>query len=342
MRLRQFFNSQLLEIKPSLGDGHCLLYSVCASFNNLLTYLDSINKSSLITTIRDEVHGNTDAYLVFYTKSRSEFFDEFDNYIKYKRYNYELRDVHPLETAGNGAVYIHRKGDHYNGIVYRSARFVHVSPSKKLSFVCPESSSVVTSIVSKTASGHYSPPSARSSGSATSHPPVPSMHHGRSTPSCCPSYDVPRPPSVESSNFPTASDQRSELSCGPSPWTSCPLSSGTSTFSMLSHGSYNSSRSSSAAPRPHSAVSLTLVMPSYGLSDRCGPSSVAPRLLPTVASTAHHQRSAAFCGPSSAVPLPLSEVPLPLSAMPPPFPPNTIVTSIPFVGSHLRSLVHLS
>ena len=129
MRLRQFLNSQLLEIKPSLGDGHCLLYSVCASFNNQLTYLDSINKSSLITTITDEVHGNTDAYLVFYTKSRSEFFVEFNNYIKYKRYNsdigdvipsvianclnvvinilnedhngnYELRDVHPLETAG--------------------------------------------------------------------------------------------------------------------------------------------------------------------------------------------------------------------------------------------------
>ena len=265
MRLRQFLNSQLLEIKPSLGDGHCLLYSVCASFNNQLTYLDSINKSSLITTITDEVHGNTDAYLVFYTKSRSEFFDEFNNYIKYKRYksdigdvipsvianclnvvinilnedhngNYELRDVHPLETTGNGSVYIHRKGDHYNGIVYRSARFVHVSSSKELSFACPESSSVVTSIVSKTASGHYSPPSARSSGSATSYPPltvhspVPSMHHGLSAPPCCPSYDVPRPPSVESSNFPTASDQRSDPSCRPSPWTSRPLSSGTPHF----------------------------------------------------------------------------------------------------------------
>ena len=82
MRLRQFLNSQLLEIKPSLGDGHCLLYSVCASFNNQLTYLDSINKSSLITTITDKVHGNTDAYLVFYTKSRSEFFVQFNNYIK--------------------------------------------------------------------------------------------------------------------------------------------------------------------------------------------------------------------------------------------------------------------
>ena len=54
-----------MEIKPSLGDGHCLLYSVCASSNNQLTYLDSINKSSLITTATDEVHGNTDAYLVF-------------------------------------------------------------------------------------------------------------------------------------------------------------------------------------------------------------------------------------------------------------------------------------
>ena len=183
MRLRQFLNSQLLEIKPSLGDGHCLLYSVCASFNNQLTYLDSINKSSLITTITDKVHGNTDAYLVFYTKSRSEFFVQFNNYIKYKRYNsdigdvipsvianclnvvinilnedhngnYELRDVHPLETAGNGSVYIHRKGDHYNGIVYRSARFVHVSPSNELSLACQESSSVVTSIVSMTASEH--------------------------------------------------------------------------------------------------------------------------------------------------------------------------------------------
>ena len=64
--------------------------------------------------------------------------------------NYELRDVHPLETAGNGSDYIHRKSDHYNGIVYRSARFVHVSPSKELSSACPASSSVVTSIVSET------------------------------------------------------------------------------------------------------------------------------------------------------------------------------------------------
>ena len=136
------------------------------------------------------------------------------------------------------------------------------------------------------------------------------MHHGRSAPPCCPSYDVPRPPSVESSNFPTASDQRSDPPCGPSPWTSRPLSSGTPTFSMLSHGSSNTPRSSSAAPRPHSAVSSTLVMPSCGFIDTpCGPSSVAPRLLPTVASTAHHQRSAAFCGPSSAVPLPLSVMP---------------------------------
>ena len=133
----------------------------------------------------------------------------------------------------------------------------HVSPSKELSFACPESSSVVTSIVSKTASGHYSPPSARSSGSATSHPPlavhypVPSMHHGRAAPPCCPSYDVPRPPSVESSNFPTASDERSDPTCGPSPWTSRLLSSGTPTFSMLSHGSSNTPRSSPRSSPAH-------------------------------------------------------------------------------------------
>ena len=72
---------------------------MCASFNNQLTYLDSINKSSLITTITDEVHGNTDAYLVFYTKSRSEFFDEFNNYIKYKRYNSDIGDVIPSVIA---------------------------------------------------------------------------------------------------------------------------------------------------------------------------------------------------------------------------------------------------
>ena len=40
-----------------------------------------------------------------------------------------------------------------------------------------------------------------------------------------------------------------------------------------------------------------------------GQSSVVPRLLPTVVSTAHHQRSVAFGGPSSAVPLPLSVMP---------------------------------
>ena len=138
------------------------------------------------------------------------------------------------------------------------------------------------------------------------------MHHGRFAPPCCPSYDVPRPPSVESSNSPTASDQRSGPSCGPSPRASRPLSSGASTFSMLSHRSSNVPSSSSAAPRPHSAVSSAIVMPYCGLIDTsCGPLSMAPRLLSTptfcdapTLPTEYHGYVNTLCGPSPEKPRP--------------------------------------
>ena len=186
-----------------------LIKSYCTSFycgynnnnnNNNNIYLKSnICKSSLISTIYKEVSGNTGTYLEFYTKPRSEFFDEFNNYIKHKRYNsdigdvipcvianglgivinilnedhngnYELRDVQPLGTTRIGSIYIHRKGDHYNGIVYRSTRFTQVSPPKEPPVVLADPSPVVTPIVLKTAFGAASPSHARSSGTSSAAP----------------------------------------------------------------------------------------------------------------------------------------------------------------------------
>ena len=147
-QLKQFLHSERLEIKPSLGDGHCLLYSVCASYNNQLSQLLPLNKEDLINIIEKELQDHSELYLGFYTKSREEFFSELSNYIKHKRYNSDICDIIPIVIANalklklkilnekrhdsfettivepfsashTGVLFIHRKGDHYNGVVYR-------------------------------------------------------------------------------------------------------------------------------------------------------------------------------------------------------------------------------
>ena len=147
-QLKQFLHSERLEIKPSLGDGHCLLYSVCASYNNQLSQLLPLNKEDLINIIDKELQDHSELYLGFYTKSREEFFSELSNYIKHKRYNSDICDIIPIVIANalklklkilnekrhdsfettivepfsashTGVLFIHRKGDHYNGVVYR-------------------------------------------------------------------------------------------------------------------------------------------------------------------------------------------------------------------------------
>ena len=147
-QLKQFLHSERLEIKPSLGDGHCLLYSVCASYNNQLSQLLPLNKEDLINIIEKELQDHSELYLGFYTKSREEFFSELSNYIKHKRYNSDICDIIPIVIANalklklkilnekrhdsfettivepfsashTGVLFIHRKCDHYNGVVYR-------------------------------------------------------------------------------------------------------------------------------------------------------------------------------------------------------------------------------
>ena len=147
-KLKQFLHSERLEIKPSLGDGHCLLYSVCASYKNQLSQLLPLNKEDLINIIEKELLDHSELYLGFYTKSREEFFSELSNYIKHKRYNSDICDiipivianalklklnilnekrhasfettiVEPFSASNTGVLFIHRKGDHYNGVVYR-------------------------------------------------------------------------------------------------------------------------------------------------------------------------------------------------------------------------------
>ena len=271
MKLGQYLESQLLEIKSSLGDGHCLLYSICTAYNNQLTYLDSISKSSLISTINQEVRGDTNTYLKFYTKHRSEFFDEFNNYIKHKRYNsdigdvipcvianglgivinilnkdhngsYELRDVHPLGTTRNGSVYIHRKGDHYNGIVYRSTQITHISPPKEPLAALPEPPPVVTPIVLKTAFGNVGHSHARLSRTSSAMPcphltvfsPVRSAPQGQYDPPYGSSSVIPRPRPEESSHPPIVHCRCYGTSCGPS-LVDCPQSAISSTFPVSFH-----------------------------------------------------------------------------------------------------------
>ena len=244
-QLKQFLHSERLEIKPSLGDGHCLLYSVCASYNNQLSQLLPLNKEDLINIIEKELQDHSELYLGFYTKSRKEFFSELSNYIKHKRYNSDICDIIPIVIANalklklkilnekrhksssqktyikhkrynsdicdiipivianalklklkilnekrhdtfettivepfsashTGVLFIHRKGDHYNGVVYR--------------------------IYSRTVQSALHPPSARrvscSTGTTLAPRPTrvrPSSSSARADPTHCPSRV--RPPS---------------------------------------------------------------------------------------------------------------------------------------------------
>ena len=80
-QLQQFLRSERLEIKPSLGDGHCLLYYwVCATYNNQLPQLPPLRKQDLINAIEREFQDHSESYLVFYTKTREQFFSELYHY----------------------------------------------------------------------------------------------------------------------------------------------------------------------------------------------------------------------------------------------------------------------
>ena len=121
---------------------------MCASYNNQLSQLLPLNKEDLINIIEKELQDHSELYLGFYTKSREEFFSELSNYIKHKRYNSDICDIIPIVIANalklklkilnekrhdsfettivepfsashTGVLFIHRKGDHYNGVVYR-------------------------------------------------------------------------------------------------------------------------------------------------------------------------------------------------------------------------------
>ena len=117
-------------------------------YNNQLSQLLPLNKEDLINIIEKELQDHSELYLGFYTKSREEFFSELSNYIKHKRYNSDICDIIPIVIANalklklkilnekrhdsfettivepfsashTGVLFIHRKGDHYNGVVYR-------------------------------------------------------------------------------------------------------------------------------------------------------------------------------------------------------------------------------
>ena len=121
---------------------------MCASYKNQLSQLLPINKDDLIYIIEKELLDHSELYLGFYTKSREEFFSELSNYIKHKIYNSDICDiipivianalklklnilnekrhdsfettiVEPFSASNTGVLFIHRKGDHYNEVVYR-------------------------------------------------------------------------------------------------------------------------------------------------------------------------------------------------------------------------------
>ena len=83
-QLQQFLRSERLEIKPSLGDGHCLQAPtncwVCSTYNNQLPQLPPLRKQDLINAIEREFQDHSESYLVFYTKTREQFFSELYHY----------------------------------------------------------------------------------------------------------------------------------------------------------------------------------------------------------------------------------------------------------------------
>ena len=146
MSLPSFLQDNGLTISKSRGDGHCLLYSVVKSWNKQLPDIPPIDLEQLKTALATETLSDPDSYIGFIIPHTQEnLVSQMMNYLHNKEYNSALGDATPLIVANSFHVnvvilnegenhqfetkrllpspssdktlYLHRKGDHFNGIV---------------------------------------------------------------------------------------------------------------------------------------------------------------------------------------------------------------------------------
>lgn len=153
-------------ILSSPGDGHCLLHSFVSSWNNQSHQLDRLDIEKVKAQVFIEAISHPDRYVQFLQSSnRKTFFSGLRSYLIDKQYNLDFGDIVPLiianafhvnleifnevnfnrfenvvvssEIASDFCLKIHRKGDHYNGLVISNLKKVtktchHVNVIEKL------------------------------------------------------------------------------------------------------------------------------------------------------------------------------------------------------------------
>ena len=84
-------------IKPSIGDGHCFIYSLRDSYNSQLKYMPNTNSSLLLKKLESETLKNARLYsTVIPNKSQAVLLEQMKQYIDYKNYKTLFGDMVPL------------------------------------------------------------------------------------------------------------------------------------------------------------------------------------------------------------------------------------------------------
>ena len=146
MSLPSFLRDKGMTISNSLGDGHCLLYSVVKSWNKQLSDNPPIDLEYLKTILVTVTLSDPDSYLGFFIPPTHEnLVDLMMNYLHNKHYNNAVGDAAPLMIANcchvniailnegynhqfemkllhssspcSQIMYLHRIGDHFNAII---------------------------------------------------------------------------------------------------------------------------------------------------------------------------------------------------------------------------------
>ena len=95
--LSSYLRDKKLTIKRSVGDGHCLLYSVITCWNTDITDYPNINLSSLKSAIHKEATKNAASYIDWLDDAdKPSFHTALKHYLYYKRYNTCVGDMIPL------------------------------------------------------------------------------------------------------------------------------------------------------------------------------------------------------------------------------------------------------
>ena len=143
MQLTEFLNLKNLKIRRSIGDGHCLLYSILSSLTqtDFLTDLSTLKSHIVVeTSTRADYYGtfisqneNLSMLLSGYLQ-RKEYTTSFGdllpsiisnalkinlNIINQTGSTFHLIKLQPTTGLTSKTVNIHRTGDHYNGLVGR-------------------------------------------------------------------------------------------------------------------------------------------------------------------------------------------------------------------------------